>query len=140
MGMFSKDRLYGGERLADHVTIGTSSLDSEQVLLLDAAIVSREVPTDIGFATKTALVIQKLSDDGTTTVGDPFEVNTLAQAIAGKAEEKEEGDLPAKVCFFTVEASKDGFNDAVVMQWCGSWDGKTPKFAPLAYDPVPTGA
>ena len=132
MGMFTKDRLYGGERLDSHVGIGTAPTDSEVVLLLDAAIVSREVPTDIGYATKTALLLSKLTDDG-TVAETPIEVNTLAQAIADKAAAKEEGDLPCKVCFFVVPAGKEGFNDALVMQWVGPWDGKTPKHDPLPY-------
>ena len=131
MGMWTKDVLYGGERLDQHVHIGETSLDAEKVVLLDIRVVSKEVPTDIGFATKTELLICKLSPDGTTLEGEPIRVNTLAQAIGAKAEEKEEGDLPAVVNFFVVEASKEGFNDATVMQLVSRWDGKVPKFDPL---------
>ncbi len=136
MGMFTKDVLYGGERLDKHVTIGTGPLDSEKILLLDCGIVSDQVPTDIGMATKTALVICKLSDDGTTLAGEPYEVNTLAQAIAEKARAKAEGDLPAVVCFFVAPAGKEGHNDATVMQFVARWDGKTPKFAPVDDNPL----
>jgi hypothetical protein len=129
MGMWSKDALYGGIRLDQTVTIGTGPDDSEKVLLLDAVIVSDEVPTDIGFATKTALLINKLSADGTTLEGSPIEVNCLAQSIAEKVKEKADGDMPIVVVFFKVETKFD--NDATVMQATNRWDGKVPKFEPL---------
>ena len=132
MGMWDKDVLYGGERLDKHVHIGESSLDAEKVLLLDIRVVSKEVPTDIGMATKTELLICKLGADGTTIDGEPFAVNTLASAIGAKAEEADPGDMPAVVNFFVVENSKEGFNDATVMQLVSRWDGKVPKFTPLS--------
>lgn len=138
MGMFDKDRLYGGERLTDHVKIGhtregtrAEPEDVENVLLLDCVIVSEEVPTDIGLATKTELLLNKLSEDGTTLEGEPFKVNTLAQAIAEKAKAKTDGDLPAVVCFFVTPSGTEGYSDATVMQFVRPWDGKTPKFQPL---------
>lgn len=132
-GMWDRDILYGGERLDAHVVIGESSTDpnKESVLLLDIVIVSDEVPTDLGPATKTNLLISKISADGTKPEGDLLEVNTLAQAIAEKARVKNEGDLPAVVCFFKTPSGTEGFSDATVMQFVRRWDGKVPTFTPL---------
>lgn len=130
-GMWDKDVLYGGERLDAHVRIGDTRAEAEEVLLLDITIVSDEVPTDLGNATKTALVIDKLSADGTKSEGKALEVNTLAQAIAEKARVKQDGDLPAVVCFFKAPSGTEGFQDATVMQFVRRWDGKIPDFRPL---------
>jgi hypothetical protein len=132
MGMWDRDILYGGERLDAHVNVGETRQDAEEVALFDIVIVSDEVPTDLGNATKTALVICKLSADGTKTEGKPLEVNTLAQAVAEKARTKGEGDLPAVVCFFKAPAGTEGFSDATVMQFVRRWDGKVPEYTPLA--------
>lgn len=128
MGMWQKDKLYGGERLANHVTIGTSPADSESVALYDIAIISDEVPTNIGNATKTAMVIAK--HDGKKW-GEPMTVNTLASAIADKARVVEDGDLPAVVCFFVTPSGTDGYNDATVMQFVRPYTDKVPDFLPL---------
>lgn len=129
MGMFDKDVLYGGERLDHHVEIGADSLSAERVLLLDCAIISDEVPTSLGNATKSGLVICKLDKTGTKTEGESMVVNTLASAIGDKVRLKSDGDLPAIVCFFRTESQYD--TDATVMQFVGRWDGKTPAFQPI---------
>lgn len=132
MGMFTKDVLFGGERLdkQEWLAIGDSPHNSTPVLLLDCRIVSDEVPTEIGLATKSELLIAPLSENG-TKAETPIALNTLAKAIAEKVRAKEEGDLPAVVCFFVTAASKEGYSDATVMQFVRRWDGKTPKFEPL---------
>lgn len=134
MGMWDKDKLYGGERLDRHVKIGTveeGSAGAEKVALFDIQIVSDEVPTDLGNATKTAMVIGKLDDSG-TKVTEVLEVNTLASAIADKARVAAEGDLPAVVCFFETPAGTEGYSDATVMQFVSRYDGKVPDYKPLA--------
>ena len=132
MGMWTKDQLYGGLRLADYVKIGTKEegpAGGEHVALFDIGIISDEVPTDIGLATKTGLVIGKLDKD--LKVTEVLELNTLAQAIAEKARAKTEGDLPAVVCFFITESSNESYSDAVVMQFVSRFDGKVPDFTPV---------
>lgn len=130
MGMFTNDLLFGGERLdkQEWITIGESARESTQVLLLDAVIVSDEVPTELGNASKTNLLIAPLLEGG-TVAGEPVTLGTLAAPIAEKARQKTPGDLPAVVCFMTVASKFD--NDATVMQFVRRWDGKLPKFEPL---------
>jgi hypothetical protein len=122
MGMFDNDVLFGGERLDKHVTIGTDSTNGERVALLDAVIVSDEVPTSLGNATKTLLKIGKLDKD--YKIIEVQDLGTLAKAIADKVRLKEDGDLPAVVSFFTTPSKFD--NDATVMQFVSKYDGKVP--------------
>lgn len=136
MGMFDRDVLYGGLRLDREVAIGDrregkERIDGDNVVLLDAVIVTEEFPTDIGVATKSNLLIGRLDRTGTRIEGDLLEVNTLSGPIGEKVKLKSRGDLPAIVTFFMTDASKDGFNDALVMQGVRRYDGPVPKFEPL---------
>lgn len=132
MGMFSKDVLFGGTRLDAVVGIGEKDAPefAEKVIVLDAQVLSQVVPTDIGNAQKTVLTICRTTDAGLPS-GDPFQVGTLASAIAGKVAEGEPGDLPAIVVFFTTTSSFGDQNDALVMQFISRYDGPDINVAPL---------
>ena len=86
MGMFDKDRMYGGERLDRWADFGDS------FILWGVEVLPDPVPTSVGDATKTLLEVSTLDNpENKTTVG------TLASAIATKAREAEESDFPAVV-------------------------------------------
>lgn len=134
MGMFTKDRLYGGKRLDQEFEVGTlANPDGGEVfILLDAEVLAEPVPTDIGEATKTVLRVRKLDPSTNLPAGDVFDVGTLSQAVAGKAREKEDGDLPALVRAHYVEAGTEGYSDALVLSFVAEWDGPALDFQPLA--------
>lgn len=129
MGMFTKDVLYGGLRLDESIKIGTveeGPTGGDRVVLIDAITIAAPIVTDIGTAYKTVLRIVKMDKDNNPK-GDPIDCGTLASAIYGKVQDKEDGDLPAVVTFFVTPSSKAGNNDATVMQFVSPYDGAAPK-------------
>jgi hypothetical protein len=128
MGMFTNDILFGGKRLDQEFRIGSlpdaATYDpGENFILLDCRVLPDKVPTSIGDAEKTVLTVCKLDPETNLPVGDQFDVGTLSQAIAAKAKEKAEGDLPAVVRCHMAQASESGYNDALVMTFVSSYDG-----------------
>lgn len=103
MGMFDKDRLYGGERLDQTFEYGDS------FILWGVEVLAEPVPTEVGQATKTFLTVSRLDSPG-----EQFKVGTLASAIADKAREAEESDFPAIVKFEKVTSEKWGTDAAVI--------------------------
>jgi hypothetical protein len=131
MGMFTNDILYGGMRLDHFVSIGNLDREgAEPFVLLDCKVLPDKVPTSIGDAEKSLLKIAKLNPE-TYEVLAVETVGTLSQAIASKVKDKEDGDLPAIVICHMAEASKEGYNDALVMTFVGPYDGKAIKFDAL---------
>lgn len=102
--MFDKDRLYGGDRLDETFT------EDERFILWGAEVLQEPVPTEIGDATKTILLVSKLESPT-----EKFPVGTLASAIADKARDAEESDFPAVVKYHHVPSSKEGQADAAVI-------------------------
>lgn len=129
MGMFSKDKQYGGLRLDKEFEIGELGVEGagEKFILIDAYVLPEAVQTSIGDARKTVLKTVKMDPNtNLPTTGEVIEVGTLSQAIAAKADEKEDGDLPAVVRCHMVEAKEDKFNDALVMSFVSEYDGPRP--------------
>lgn len=119
MGMFEKDKVFGGKRL-----VGDDSAEfkfGDEFILWDGVIAAENVEfdNDIGKpATKTVLTVSRLESPN-----EKFDVGTFASAIAEKVKEKEEGDLPAVVQVLQVPTD---MNDATVIQFVRPWDGSTP--------------
>lgn len=125
MGMFDKDRVFGGDRLDEEFE------DGIPFLLLDAEVVAEGIDTgnDLPPASKTMLIVAHLKggNPGGPVEGEPKVVGTLASAIADKVRLKSDGDLPAVVETQTVPSKDAGRNDAKVLQWVAAWDGDVPK-------------
>lgn len=129
MGMFDKDRVFGGKRLDAEIE------DGIPFVLFDAAIVAENVQIgdeDMPPATKTALVVAHLKGGNPAgpIEGDAIVVGTFASAIAGKVRDKSPGDLPAVVETMTVDSSTKGRNPAKVLQFVAPWRGDIPKNLP----------
>lgn len=123
MSLFTKDRLYGGTRLDEAVKLG------EEYVLWDIGIISEEVPTSLGMASKTELVISPVHDSQ-----NYMRVGTLASAIASKVKEArgDHSDLPAIVQFMRVPSAQEGGQDALVVQFISPWEGDpAPAFTPV---------
>jgi hypothetical protein len=132
MGMFTNDILYGGTRLDKYIGIGDlDRVGAEPFILLDCKVLPDRIPTSIGDAEKTLLLIAKLGAEDNLP-GDVEVVVTLSQAIAEKARQKADGDLPAVVICHMAESSKEGYNDALVMTFVSPYDGKAINYEPLA--------
>lgn len=116
MGMFEKDKVFGGKRLSGE---GGEFNNGDEFILWDGEIVAKDVETEIGDATKTKLTVSRL--DSPT---DKFDVGTFATAIASKIEAKEDGDLPAVVELMQVPTDKG--NDATVIQFVRAWNPSAP--------------
>lgn len=112
--MFDKDKEIGNQ-LDQAFPLG------ESFLLLGVEVEAKPVPTDLGDATKTRLRVHKLAADGITPIGQPFEVSTLASAIADKAKESTPGDFPCIVELRKVPTKKG--NPALVVQHISDWQG-----------------
>ena len=112
MGMFDKDKEIGNQ-LDQAIELG------QQFILLSVEVEAKPIKTDIGDATKTRLKVCKLAADGQTPLGVPFEVSTLASAIADKAKEASPEDFPCIVELRRV-ATKRG-NPALVTQWISAY-------------------
>ncbi len=117
MGMFDKDKLYGGERMDDHFNTG------DEFILWGAQVLPDKIPTSVGDARKTLLQVSRTTDPELV-----FIVGTLASAIADKANEADPSDFPAVVKLAKVPSSFD--NEATVIQFVAEWEGKKPKTLP----------
>lgn len=132
MGMFTRDKQYGGLRLDQEFGIGALGEEGggERFILVDAYVLPEPVETSIGNARKTVLHAVKMDPETyipVETIGEyVIEVGTLSQAIAAKADDKEDGDLPAVVRCHFVESKEEKFNDALVMSFVSEYDGPTP--------------
>lgn len=87
--------------------------------LLLAGKIDGEIETEIGTATHTSLVVQRLDDRG-RPAGMMFKVGTLASAIAEKINAAVPDDFPAIVQTMIVESRFQ--NDALVLQYVGETD------------------
>lgn len=114
MGMFDKDRLYGGERLDQTFE------EDDRFILWNAEVLDEKVPTGIGDATKTLLTVSKLGSPG-----EKFVVGTLASAIATKAATAEDSDFPAVVKYHHVPGQQD--SEAAVISLVEPYDAKKAK-------------
>lgn len=83
----------------------------EQFILWNAQP-DRIVPTKLGDARQSRLTISKIESG---RAGKPFDVTTLASAVADKIEESEPTDFPAVVAWDQVATDKG--NDAVILQF-----------------------
>jgi len=117
MGMFDKDRLYGGERLDKWCEPG------DRFILWGVEIVDEPVPTSVGNAIKTLLKVSTLDAPENQTI-----VGTLASAIAEKAKDAEESDFPAVVEFQKVH-SQEYNTEAAVIQFVEPYDLENPPTA-----------
>lgn len=104
MGMFDKDKEIGRDLTA-------TFKPNEEFILLDVSVQEGAVKTDYGMADKTTLTVRRIGENETA-----FEVTSLGGAIASKCKEAEPGDLPAIVCWLTVESKAYG-KDATVLQF-----------------------
>lgn len=112
MGMFDKDKEIGLQL--------TNEFERGQEFVLHGAAVDAEpINTEIGPARKTRLRVAKL--DGNRQAGEPYEVGTLASAIADKAEEAEDADFPAVVKWLEVKSNYGGM--ATVLQFVKPYGG-----------------
>jgi hypothetical protein len=75
--------------------------------------VADDVPTSLGMASKTMLVLAKRDQGG--TFSDVHTVGTLSSVIAEKVRMRSDGDLPAIVCFMRVTGTHG--TEATVMQF-----------------------
>lgn len=137
MGMFDKDKLYGGLRLDEKFNIG------DKFVLFNVMVMDARVPTAVGDAEKTLLVVSYI--EGKDKISEAFIVGTLASAIADKAKEAAPDDFPAIVELAKVPSSyqgKDGKGqDATVIQFVSPYSGKVPNSLPdfdayMNQDPV----
>lgn len=128
MGMFTNDVLFGGKRLDQEFRIGSlpdaDPIDpGENFILTDCWVLPDVVPTSIGDARKTILKVCKLDPTTNLPAGEEYEVGTLSMAIAAKAEQKSDGDLPAVVRCHMAPTKAAGNNDAMVMSFVSAYDG-----------------
>jgi hypothetical protein len=89
--------------------------------LLLAGKIDGEIETEIGTATHTSLVVQKLDDRG-RPAGMMFKVGTLASAIAEKINAAVPDDFPAIVQTMVIPSRFEDRNDALVLQYVGETD------------------
>jgi len=111
VGAFGADKLYGN-RMDQTFDAG------ERFLLVAAKVLENPIPTDIGDARKTEMLVAKLDTEG-HPIGGAFKVGTLSSAIADKIDQLVTGELPA-VVFWTKVRSKQFKTDATVLQYVGS--------------------
>lgn len=111
MGMFEKDKMYGGERLDKWAEPG------DRFVLWGVVEFIEDVPTSIGDGTKVILEVSSLdAPDNKTRVG------TFASAIVEKSRDAEPSDFPAVVMLETVE-SKQYDTDALVLSFVEPFTG-----------------
>lgn len=108
MGMFDKDKSFG-------VDVTSVFGLGDPFILWGAAVDDELVPTSLGDARKTRLVVSTLADPAAHR-----EVTTLASAIADKAAEATPADFPCKVELRSVASSFGG--QALVLQWLDNVD------------------
>lgn len=113
MGMFDKDKEIG--QIMEQVF-----QEREEFVLWAATVAPDPVPTEIGDAEKTVLSVSRLSAEG-RQVGERFDVNTLASAVAGKAKDAEPDDFPAVVTWLRVH-SKAYNTQATVLSFVREYD------------------
>lgn len=114
MGMFDKDRMYGGDRLDEVFDLG------DTFILWNVEILDKRVPTDVGDATKTVLEVSRES-----APDEHFKVGTLASAIAEKAADAEPSDFPTVVKLEKVHSARWG-TDALVISLVEPYDAANP--------------
>jgi hypothetical protein len=115
MGMFDKDRLYGGERLDQRFELG------DEFILWGVEVMPDAVPTELGDATKTVLEVSTKDNPE-----ERFKVGTLASAIAEKAKDAEPTDFPAIVRYEKVPGRFD--SDAAVISFVALHNADKPPF------------
>jgi hypothetical protein len=101
--MFDKDKSFG-------VDVTSVFQLGQQFLLWGAEVLPDPIPTALGDARKTRLIVSPLADPT-----EQREVTTLASAIADKAAEAEPNDFPCKVELRKVASSFGG--EALVLQF-----------------------
>lgn len=140
MGMFDRDKTLGGLRLDQEFTIGNADArgpdGGEVFLLLDCTVLPEPVDlnNDLPPAQKTILRVCRWDADKYRATGEVFDVGTLSQAIAEKAREKSDGDLPALVRAHKAAARNEAWNEATVLTFVGPYDGPTIKYNTLEKD------
>lgn len=102
MGMWDKDKEIG--RRIDAV------FNINDYLVVWSAQAAGTVPTDLGEARKTRLVVSSVTD-----VDNRQEVSTLASAIADKVDGATDADFPVVCQLLRVPSGKG--NDALVLQY-----------------------
>lgn len=121
MGMFDKDKQYGGDPL--WIRDGVKYVELEEVFALyGAEVVAEDVPTKMGTAMKTELTVGKVKSSAKGFVADPksekVKVVTFASAIADKAKEADPSDFPCAVKLQIVKAAEEkGGGDALVLSY-----------------------
>lgn len=126
MGMFDKDKLYGGERLMKQD--GGHFDYNDEFIVHGVGPLKGTIQTDIGDANKTLMAISKIDSPDSLIV-----VGTLSQPIYNKALEAESSDFPAVVKVMQVPASNSAYNDATVIQFVRAWDGDVPDSDAIAH-------
>jgi hypothetical protein len=101
--MFDKDKSFG-------VDVTSVFPLGQPFLLWGAEVLADKIPTALGDASKTRLIVSTLADPT-----DHREVTTLASAIADKAAEASPDDFPCRVELRKVASSFGG--EALVLQW-----------------------
>lgn len=127
--VFDRDILYGGKRLDQEFEIGDGIENAAHFILHDAKVLG-EVTTDIGVATKTGLVVSHIDKpDEAISVGTLS--GPIAAKFAGVDDLKSDPKMPALVAVFTTPASREGYNDATVLQFVSVWEGDRPSTLPI---------
>jgi hypothetical protein len=131
MGMFDRDKTLGGLRLDQEFTIGNGDArgpdGGEVFVLLDITVMDEKIDlhNDLPPAEKTLMRVCRWDSEKLRATGEVFDVGSLSQAIAGKAREKADGDLPALVRAHVAKARNEAWNDATVLTFVGPYDGPT---------------
>lgn len=110
MGMWEKDRAFGGTRLDKWID------DDVSFIVWDASIVAEDIPTEIGVARKAELVVSSFTEPNLVE-----KVGTLASAICEKVGLAEPSDFPAVVMTQHVEGKKYG-KPAYVLSFVRPYD------------------
>lgn len=130
MGMFDKDKLYGGTPIEKWVSPGVD------FILRGATIVTDEFPLDNGqTATKTELYVSSLDNPA-----EVYKVSTLSGNIASNVKDAEDSDFPAVVQFHTVPSATQGYSDAKAIKLVAPYDGESVAFTPDEVRDAPEGA
>lgn len=107
MGMFDKDKMYGGTPLEEWIQKDTD------FILYDAWIETEDFPLDDGkTATKTCLAVAT-----TEQPNNVVKVSTLGGVTAEKVKDAEPDDFPAICQFQEVPASTAGWSNAKVVKF-----------------------
>lgn len=132
MGMWTNDVMFGGLRLDEQLE------KRVPFVLYDAAITVEEVPTSVGNARKSSMIVQRLKVDtdaahpsraANEVEGEPFVVNTLASTIAEKVAQASASDFPMVVCWDTIHSEKWD-REATVLVPLRKWTQPVPENLP----------